>query len=72
MNVRDLPSRLRTSLICIVALPMNTTGSAIAAFFGEAHPLQKKLAVDVLGGIETEPGAACGLTHFPSTDRSVG
>jgi len=43
MNVRDLPSRLRTSLICIVALPMNTTGSAIAAFLEKLTHCKRNL-----------------------------
>jgi hypothetical protein len=71
MNARDLPSRVRTFLICIVG-PINTTGSAMAALFGDTHPLKKKLAVDVLDGIETEAGSACGLARCPSTDQGVG
>jgi hypothetical protein len=71
MNVRDLPSRMRTCLICIVA-PHEYDRKCDCSFFGDAHPLQKKLAVHVLRGIETEAGAACGLTHSPSMDRSVG
>ena len=71
MNARDLPSRMRTSFICIVA-PINTTGKCDCSFFGKAHPLQKKLAVHVLDGIETKASAARGLTHHPSTNQSVG
>jgi hypothetical protein len=72
MNVRDLPSRRRTCLICIV-VPHEYDRKCDCSYFGDgAHPLQKKLAVHVLDGIETEAGAACGLTHCPSTDRSVG
>lgn len=38
---------------------------------GDTHPLQNKLAVHVLDGIDTEAGAARGLTHCPSTDQRV-
>ena len=61
MNVRDLPSRMRTCLICIVV--PHKYRKCDGRFFGETNPLQKKLAVDVLDGIETEARAACGLTH---------
>ena len=71
MNVRDLSSRMRTCLIYTV-VPREYERKYGCRFSGDAHPLQKKLAVHVLDGIETEAGAACGLTHCPSTDRSVG
>jgi hypothetical protein len=70
MNVRDLPSRIRTCLICTAA-PHEYDRKCDCNLCGDTHPLQKKLAVHVLDGIETEAGAACGLTHCPSTDRSV-
>jgi hypothetical protein len=71
MNVRDLPSRMRACLICTVALH-DYDRKCDCSFFGEAHPLQKKLAIHVLDGIETKASATCGLTNCPSTDRSLG
>jgi hypothetical protein len=47
------------------------TRSAMMPFFGEAHPFQKKLAVHVLDGIETESGTACGLIRCPLTNQGV-
>jgi hypothetical protein len=44
----------------------------MTAVLGDTHPLQKKFAVDVLDGIETEAGSACGLARCPSTDQGVG
>ena len=70
MNVRDLPSRIRTCLICKVALH-EYDRRCDCGFCGDTHPLQKKLAVHVFDGIEAEASAACGLTHCPSTDRGV-
>jgi len=71
MNVCDLPLRMRTCLIYIVA-PHKYDRECDDNFFGDDHPLQKEFAVDVLDSIKTEAGAACGLTRCPSTDRSVG
>ena len=44
----------------------------MTAPFGNTNPLQKKFAVDVLDGIKTEAGSACGLARCPSTDQGVG
>lgn len=71
MNVRDMPSRMRTCLICIV-ISHEYDRKCDGSVFRDANPLQKELAVHVLDGIETEARAACGLTHCPSTDRRAG
>ena len=46
----------------------------MAAFlkFWDTHQLQKKLAVHVLDGIETEASATCGLTHCSLMGKGVG
>ena len=71
MNVRDLPLRMRTCLICKVA-PREYDRKWGCSIFVDAHPLQKELAVHVLDCIKTEAGATSGLAHCPSTDRSEG
>ena len=66
MNACDLPSRPRTCLIYIMSRRERVRKRDARVICWDAHPMQKKLAVNMLDGIKAEASTACSLL-VPST-----